>query len=121
VQFTDTTFTSDPNGVTKWEWDFNNDQVIDSTVQNPQFTFTGVGYDVKYTVSLKTTDGTNGSSTETKKDLIVVNPFPVASATSVRRRLDGPRRRPRPDPDAGFLQHLLELHQVARLVLPRRR
>jgi PKD repeat protein len=81
VQFTDTTFTNDPNGVSKWEWDFNNDQVIDSTVQNPQFTFTGVGYDVKYTVSLKTTDGTNGSSTETKKDLIVVNPFPVASAT----------------------------------------
>jgi PKD repeat protein len=80
VQFTDTTFTSDPNGVTKWEWDFNNDQVVDSTVQNPQFTFTGVGYDVKYTVSLKTTDGTNGSSTETKKDLITVNPFPVASA-----------------------------------------
>jgi PKD repeat protein len=82
VQFTDTTFTSDPNGVTKWEWDFNNDQVVDSTVQNPQFTFTGVGYDVKYTVSLKTTDGSNGSSTVTKKDFIVVNPFPVASATS---------------------------------------
>jgi PKD repeat protein len=82
VQFTDTTFSSDPNGVTKWEWDFNNDQVVDSTVQNPQFTFTGVGYDVKYTVSLKTTDGSNGSSTVTKKDFIVVNPFPVASATS---------------------------------------
>jgi PKD repeat protein len=81
VQFTDKTFTSDPNGVTKWEWDFNNDQVIDSTAQNPQFTFTGVGYDVKYTVSLKVTDGTNGSNTLIKKDYIVVNPFPVASAT----------------------------------------
>jgi PKD repeat protein len=81
VQFTDTTYSSDPNGVTKWEWDFNNDQIVDSTAQNPQFTFTGVGYDVKYTVSLKATDGSNGSSTETKKDFIIVNPFPVASAT----------------------------------------
>jgi PKD repeat protein len=82
VQFTDTSFTSDPNGVTKWEWDFNNDQIIDSTAQNPQFTFTGVGYDVKYTVSLKTTDATNGSSTETKKDFIIVNPFPVGTAST---------------------------------------
>jgi hypothetical protein len=51
VQFTDTTFTDDPAGVAKYEWDFNNDQIVDSTAQNPQFTFTGVGYDVKYTVS----------------------------------------------------------------------
>jgi PKD repeat protein len=82
VQFTDTSFTSDPNGVTKWEWDFNGDQIIDSTAQNPQFVFTGVGYDVKYTVSLKTTDATNGSSTETKKDFITVNPFPVGTAST---------------------------------------
>jgi PKD repeat protein len=82
VQFTDATFTDDPNGVSKWEWDFNNDQIVDSTMQNPTFVFTGVGYDVKYTVSLKATDVKNGSSTETKKDFIVVNPFPVASATS---------------------------------------
>jgi hypothetical protein len=44
--------------------------------------FTGVGYDVKYTVSLKATDVQNGSSTETKVDFILVNPFPTASATS---------------------------------------
>jgi PKD repeat protein len=81
VQFTDTTFTDDPAGVAKYEWDFNNDQIVDSTAQNPQFTFTGVGYDLKYTVSLKATDVQNGSSTETKKDFIIVNPFPVASAT----------------------------------------
>jgi hypothetical protein len=111
VQFTDKTYTSDPNGVTKWEWDFNNDQIVDSTVQNPQFTFTGVGYDVKYTVSLKVTDGTHGSSTITKKDYIVVNPFPVASATAFGG-LDGPRRRPRPRADAGLHAHLLASSQV---------
>jgi PKD repeat protein len=82
VQFTDTTFTDDPAGVSKWEWDFNNDQIIDSTVQNPKWTFTGVGYGVTYTVSLKATDSKNGSNTVTKKDFILVNPFPTATAST---------------------------------------
>jgi hypothetical protein len=102
VQFTDKTYTSDPNGVTKWEWDFNNDQIVDSTAQNPQFTFTGVGYDVKYTVSLKTTDGTNGSSTRRRRR---------TTSSSTRSRSRAPRRsvrarpsprRPRPHADAGL-------------------
>ena len=34
VQFTDTTFTSDPGGVTSWAWDLDGDNVVDSTQQN---------------------------------------------------------------------------------------
>jgi hypothetical protein len=50
--------------------------------QNPQFTFTGVGYDNKFTVSLEVTDNSHPNNKVTKKDYIIVNPFPVASATA---------------------------------------
>jgi PKD repeat protein len=100
VQFTDTTFTSDPNGVTKWEWDFNNDQIVDSTVQNPQFTFTGVGYDVKYTVSLKATDGrtaraprrrrTSSSSTRSRPRA----PRPFGQGSTIPAGVPGPMQMP---------------------------
>jgi PKD repeat protein len=84
VQFTDKSFSSDPAGVQSWAWDFNNDQIVDSTLQNPQFTFTGVGYDKKFTVSLEVTDNFEPQleSRLVKKDYIVVNPFPTASATA---------------------------------------
>jgi PKD repeat protein len=82
VQFTDKSYSSDPAGVQSWAWDFNNDQIIDSTAQNPQFTFTGVGYDNKFTVSLEVTDNSHPNNKVTKKDYIIVNPFPVASATA---------------------------------------
>lgn len=49
VTFTDTS-TGSPTG---WAWDFNNDTVVDSTLQNPTYTFTVPGqYSVKLTVSL---------------------------------------------------------------------
>jgi PKD repeat protein len=79
VQFTDATFSS--NTITKWEWNFGDGSPV-STLQNPQHTFTGVGFDNRYTVSLKVTDDQQNTSTETKKDFIIVNPFPVASATA---------------------------------------
>lgn len=48
VQFADTS-TGDP---TQWQWDFNNDGTVDSTVQNPSFTYTNPGtYSVKFTVT----------------------------------------------------------------------
>ena len=45
-----------------WQWDFNNDGVVDSTLQNPQYTYADAG---TYTVSL-TVSNSGGSDCETK-------------------------------------------------------
>jgi PKD repeat protein len=82
VQFTDKTFTSDPNGVTKWEWDFNNDQIVDSTAAEPAVHLHRRRLRREVHGQPQGDRRQNGSSTETKKDFIVVNPFPVASATA---------------------------------------
>ncbi|MCA8975537.1 MAG: PKD domain-containing protein [Planctomycetes bacterium] len=54
VNFTDTSFSSSPGGVTGWAWDFENDGTVDSTAQNPTHTYTACG---SYDVSLMVTDG----------------------------------------------------------------
>jgi len=60
-------FTNTSSGtITSWEWDFDNDGSIDSTEENPSFTYTEIGV---YTVSLTVSDGTN-TDTETKIDYI---------------------------------------------------
>jgi PKD repeat protein len=63
VNFTDQSFSSAPGGVTGWAWDFDGDAVIDSTLQNPSFTYTNCG---TYDVTLTVVDGTHGPSTLTK-------------------------------------------------------
>jgi PKD repeat protein len=63
VQFTDNTYTSDPNGVTSWAWDLNGDGITDSNQQNPTFTYSSCG---SFNVSLTTTDGTHAPSTLTR-------------------------------------------------------
>lgn len=67
VNFTDTSFSSDPNGITSWAWDLDGDNIIDSTAQNPSFTYTTCG---DYTVSLTVTDGTHAPSTLTRSAYI---------------------------------------------------
>ena len=52
VQFTDTSF----GNIISWEWDFQNDGVIDSYIQNPMFTYNSTGI---YSVALTVSDGTN--------------------------------------------------------------
>ena len=48
VQFTDT---STGAGITSWAWDFNNDGVIDSNIQNPAYSYASAGtYSVNLTV-----------------------------------------------------------------------
>ena len=81
VQFTDTTFTSNPP-VKTWAWDLNGDNTIDSRLQNPTFTYPKTGWDAKYNVTLTTTDGTNPASKLTKKGFITVDPHPVATAVN---------------------------------------
>ena len=72
VQFTDTsTF------ATSWQWDFQNDGVIDSTAQNPSFTYTAAG---TYSVRLVAT-GPGGSNTLTQAGLITTGAPPSFTAT----------------------------------------
>ncbi len=63
VNFTDTTFTSAPGGVASWAWDFNGDSIVDSTLQNPSFTYTTCG---DFDVTLTTNDGVHPASVLTK-------------------------------------------------------
>jgi len=64
IQFTDLS-TGNP---TSWEWDFENDGIIDSYEQNPEWTYNEIGI---YSVSLIVSDGTN-EDTELKEDYIMV-------------------------------------------------
>ncbi len=68
VQFTD----QSSGNVTAWEWDFNNDGVVDSIEQNPLYTYDNVG---NYTISLYVS-GRDGNSTEVRTDYIKVIPCP---------------------------------------------
>jgi PKD repeat protein len=64
IQFTDATIGTP----TSWEWDFDNDGNVDSTDENPIYTYDAVG---DYTVSLTVSDAYY-STTETKIDFISV-------------------------------------------------
>jgi PKD repeat protein len=64
VTFTD----QSTNLPSSWAWDFDNDGTIDSTVQNPVFTYTTPG---TYTVALTATNS-SGPNTKTKPALISV-------------------------------------------------
>ena len=78
VQFTDTSFTSDPGGITGWAWDFDGDMMVDSTMQNPSFTYTGQC--MSFDVSLTVTDAT-GSATNTQMGFIETDPLSAAFTT----------------------------------------
>jgi PKD repeat protein len=68
VQFTD----KSTGNISTWEWDFNDDGVVDSTLQNANYTYETPG---NYTVSL-TVRGPKGNDTEIKKDYIQVSRCP---------------------------------------------
>jgi PKD repeat protein len=68
VQFTD----KSTGNISAWEWDLNGDEVLDSTLQNPKYTYESTG---NYTVSL-TVRGLNGNDTEVKKDYIEITRCP---------------------------------------------
>ncbi len=83
VNFTDSSTNADT-----WAWDFDNDGVTDSTMQDPQHTYNAAG---TYTVKLTVTNE-DGSDTVTKTDLITVNALvpPVADFTADVRSGDAP-------------------------------
>jgi PKD repeat protein len=74
VRFTDTS-TGSP---TSWAWDFTNDGTVDSTAQNPTFTYPGTGqFDVKLTAT-----NSGGSNSVTKTVTVSDPPPPVANFSS---------------------------------------
>jgi len=79
VSFTDMTFTSDPNGIVAWSWDFDNDGQVDSTAQNPIYTYLVPG---TYTVTLTAFDLQNGSNTSIRANLITVGPYIFQATTT---------------------------------------
>jgi PKD repeat protein len=70
VQFTDLS-TAENTTITSWAWDFENDGTIDSTEQDPTWTYTENG---TFSVSLTVSDD-DISDTETKIDYITVLPM----------------------------------------------
>jgi len=71
VQFTDTSTGS----ISAWQWDFNNDGIVDSTLQHPKYTYTKAG---RYSVKLLVTSA-GGTKSIVKPDYITVENVSVAS------------------------------------------
>lgn len=69
VQFTDRTVTSSPSGVLAWQWDFDNDGNVDSTLQNPSFAY-GCG---THSVRLTVIDGLHPTGTLLRSGLVVTD------------------------------------------------
>ncbi len=57
--------------ITSWFWDFNNDGIPDSAVQNPSFIYSQAG---KYTVKLSVTDSNGNTDMIQKTEFIKVGP-----------------------------------------------
>lgn len=75
VNFSDTSYSSDPGGVLAWAWDLNGDGITDSNLRNPSFVYTACG---AYTVSLTVFDATHPASTTTRTGYIEVGIAPIA-------------------------------------------
>lgn len=63
VNFTDSSTTSDPGGITSWAWDLDGDGITDSTSQHPTWVY---GHCGSYTVALTVSDATHAPTTLTR-------------------------------------------------------
>jgi len=79
VNFTDTSFSSDPAGVIGWSWDLDGDGTPDSNVQNPSFTYNACG---EYNVTLTAVDASHGPVTVTETAFITVDPLEASFTSS---------------------------------------
>ncbi|MCA8963737.1 MAG: PKD domain-containing protein [Planctomycetes bacterium] len=70
VQFADRSVTDDPNGIVLYQWDFDGDSVVDSTLQNPTFNYASCG---SYDVTLTVLDGLHGLVSTTKTSFVVTD------------------------------------------------
>jgi formylglycine-generating enzyme required for sulfatase activity len=73
VQFTDTS----TNGPTSWQWDFDNDGIVDSTQQNPSWTYLASGF---HSVRLEATNSF-GTGAYTWVYCVYVGPLPSVPGT----------------------------------------
>jgi PKD repeat protein len=69
VNFVSESYTTDGSQIVVWEWDFDGDGVIDSSLENPSFTYLGAG---NYTVSLNVTNDTSQNHQTTKHNFVFV-------------------------------------------------
>ena len=69
VQFTDRSVTSSVFGVLSWQWDFDNNGTVDSTAQNPTFSYGCGTHSVRLTVS----DGINPAGSLLRAGLVVTD------------------------------------------------
>ncbi len=67
VKFYDNSIADSAHPITSWQWDFNNDGIVDATTKNAQFTFVNVD---TYTVKLTVSNGTIQSSKIGMKTII---------------------------------------------------
>jgi len=65
------TFTDKSTGtITQWQWDFDNDGTVDSTDQNPQWTYNSPGW---YTVKLTVSNGVSSDTCVKERYILVYN------------------------------------------------
>ena len=70
VYFTDASGPGMGESISSWSWDFNGDNITDSSDRNPAIKFTGPG---KYTISLTVTDSSGNTDTAVESDYITVD------------------------------------------------
>ncbi|MBM3961180.1 MAG: PKD domain-containing protein, partial [Planctomycetes bacterium] len=80
VNFSNLSFSSAPGGITSYAWDFDNDGVVDSTAQNPSWTYGTCG---SYTVRLTVTDAVNQPATVTRTNFINTDRITANFSTQV--------------------------------------
>jgi PKD repeat protein len=83
VNFTDQS-TGSP---TSWAWDFNSDNVTESTAQNPSYIYTTAG---TYSVKLTVTNSYGCSNSFTRTNYITVSPAPTAPTVNLIEIYDSP-------------------------------
>ena len=100
VGFNSTASTGSPTG---WSWDFQNDGIAESTVQNPSFQYTAAGtYSVKLTIS-----NSGGSDTLTRTSYITVNaPSPGGQPVTVTPGADAEVKSSSPTLNYGTVNEL---------------
>lgn len=69
VDFAENSIILPGSTIVEWQWDFDNDGIIDSTMQTPSFIYTNAG---KYTVSLTVTDSHGRTNTRIYNDCVEV-------------------------------------------------